>query len=306
VSGSGGSSGLRTDGLRADGPSVVAIGGGHGQAASLRAARTYAGELTAVVSVADDGGSTGRLRAATPRPAPGDLRKCLVAMARTSSPLARAMEHRFVAGELDGHAFGNLLIAALEESEGDLVMALDEVGRLLDTVGRVLPATSVPIELRATVDSGALVRGQVAVGARHDLHAVMIEPAGAPVCPEAVVAIERADQVVLGPGSLYTSVLAATAVSGIRDAVARTEGQLVYVCNLRPQISETWGYDVADHVAALVRHGVEPDVVLFDPEATGDAVGVPGAVPAHLTRPSGLAHDPELLGLALAGLAGIV
>lgn len=287
------------------GPRVVAVGGGHGQAASLRAARSYAGELTAVVSVADNGGSTGRLRAATPRPAPGDLRKCLVALAATPSPLSRAMEHRFDSGELDGHAFGNLFIAAMEESEGDLVCALDQIGVLLGSVGRVLPATSAAIELRATVDSGAMVRGQVAVGARTDLQSVMIEPADAPACAEAVDAIERADQVVLGPGSLYTSVLAATAVAGIRDALARTNGRIVYVCNLRPQLSETWGYTVDDHVAALVRHGVEPDVVLHDPATMVGGEDVPGSWARPLARPTGLAHDPDLLGTALAQLVGV-
>jgi uncharacterized cofD-like protein len=290
-------------GLTAGGPRVVAVGGGHGLALSLRAARTYAGGLTAVVSVADDGGSTGRLRAASPRPAPGDLRKCLVALAGRDSALLRAMEHRFVSGELDGHAFGNLLIVALGESEHDLVIALDEVGSLLGTVGRVLPATRATVELRAVVDSGALVRGQVAVGARVDLESVMIEPADAPVCTEAVLAIEQADQVVLGPGSLYTSVLAATAVSGIRAALERSTGQLVYVCNLHPQSGETAGYDVADHVDALRRHGVQPDVVLFDPATMGGAEGVVGAVPAAVSRPSGRAHDPALLGRALASLS---
>jgi uncharacterized cofD-like protein len=290
-------------GLAPDGPRVVAVGGGHGLAASLRAARTYAGRLTAVVSVADDGGSTGRLRAATPRPAPGDLRKCLVALAGTDSPLARAMEHRFHSGELDGHAFGNLMIAALEESEEDLVVALDEIGDLLHAVGRVLPATTTPIELRAIVDSGATVRGQVAVGARVDVQSVTIEPADAPACTDAVAALAEADQIVLGPGSLYTSVLAATAVTGIREALAARAGQLVYVCNLRPQAGETSGYGVVDHVAALERHGVSPDVVLFDPATMEGVDGVPTAVGARLSATPERAHDPDLLGAALSRLA---
>lgn len=286
----------------AAGPAVVAVGGGHGLAASLLAARRYAGSITAVVSVADNGGSTGRLRAASPRPAPGDLRKCLVALAGQPSPLSRAMEHRFDSGELAGHAFGNLLIAALEESEGDLVGVLDEIGALLGTVGRVLPTTTVPVELRATVDSGATVRGQVAVAARADLQRVMLEPADVPACPDAVAALARADQVVLGPGSLYTSVLAATAVPGIRDALAAASDRLVYVCNLRPQASETSGYGVADHVDALRRHGIEPCVVLYDPATIDGAEAVVGALARPLARQSGLAHDPELLGRALAGM----
>jgi uncharacterized cofD-like protein len=219
---------------RADGPRVVAVGGGHGLAATLRAVRGYAGAVTAVVSVADDGGSTGRLRAAGDRPAPGDLRKCLVALAGGDSPLLRAMEYRFDAGELDGHAFGNLLIAALEDSEGDLVSALDEVGRILGAVGRVLPATTHPVQLRAVVGSGAEVRGQVAVARQPDLELVTVDPPDAPVCAPALEAILAADQVVLGPGSLYTSVLAATAVPGIAEGLAATSARLVYVCNLRP------------------------------------------------------------------------
>lgn len=283
-------------------PRVVAVGGGHGQATTLRALRCYAGDIVAVVSVADDGGSTGRLRAATPRPAPGDLRKCLVALAGSDEPIVAAMEHRFASGELAGHAFGNLLIAALEESEGDLVRALDEAGRLLGCAGRVLPATTVPVELRATVDSGNTVRGQVAVGGRSDLRTVTVDPRDAPACDQAVEAILAADQVVLGPGSLYTSVLAATAVRGIVEAVRCTEAQVVYVCNLHPQESETAGYDVADHVAALARHGLVPDVVLYDPATMGGAEGIRGSVAATLTAPGGRAHAPAMLAEALVGL----
>ena len=288
--------------IRRSSPKVVAVGGGHGQATTLRALRCYAGDIVAVVSVADDGGSTGRLRAATPRPAPGDLRKCLVALAGSDEPIVAAMEHRFASGELAGHAFGNLLIAALEESEGDLVRALDEAGRLLGCAGRVLPATTVPVELRATVDSGSTVRGQVAVGERSDLRTVTVDPRDAPACDQAVEAILAADQVVLGPGSLYTSVLAATAVRGIVEAVRRTEAQVVYVCNLHPQDSETAGYDVADHVAALARHGLVPDVVLHDPATMGGAEGIQGSVAATLTAPGGRAHVPAMLAEALAGL----
>lgn len=283
-------------------PSVVAIGGGHGLATTLRAVRRYAGEITAVVSVADDGGSTGRLRAATPRAAPGDLRKCLVALAGSDAPIVAAMEHRFASGELDGHAFGNLLIAALEESEGDLVAALDEAARLLCCVGRVLPATTTPVELRATVDSGRTVRGQVAVGERADLRTVGIDPADAPGCVPAVEAILAADQVVLGPGSLYTSVLASAVVPDVAGALARSRAQVVYVCNLRPQESETAGYDVGDHVAALRRHRIHPQVVLHDPATIGGAEHVEAVRAVAMAAPSGLAHDPTLLGDALAAL----
>lgn len=284
------------------GPRVVAIGGGHGLAATLRAARTYAGELTAVVSVADEGGSTGRLRAGADRPAPGDLRKCLVALADEGSLLARSMEHRFSTGDIQGHAFGNLLIVAMAETGGDLVEALDSIGALVGAVGRVLPTTSQPVDLRGAVRSGGTVQGQVAVASHRDVLTVEVEPAGVEACPDAVEAIRRADQLVLGPGSLFTSVLAATAVDGIRDAVCAARGQLVYVCNLQPQVPETEGFGVADHVAALLRHGIDPDVVLYDPDTIGGADGVEHAVAARVARPNGRAHDPERLGRALEGL----
>lgn len=283
-------------------PKVVAVGGGHGLAATLRAVRTYTDHVTAVVSVADDGGSTGRLRAAGERPAPGDLRKCLIALAEQDSLLARAMEHRFEAGELAGHAFGNLLIVAMDETGGDLVGALDEIGSLLGVVGRVLPATTQVVELRAVATSGEEVAGQVAVAARSDLCTVGVAPASVAACPEAVAAILEADQIVLGPGSLYTSVLAATAVHGIGDAIRASGAQLVYACNLRPQDPETTGYDVAAHVEALGRHGLHADVVLYDPDTLGAAGPVEAAVAAPLARQSGLAHDPALFGAALAGL----
>ena len=286
--------------LSGSAPSVVAVGGGHGLATTLRSVRRYAGDVTAVVSVADDGGSTGRLRAVAPRPAPGDLRKCLVALAADDAPIVRAMEHRFSGGELDGHAFGNLLLVALEETEEDLVGALDEAARLLGCVGRVLPNTTVPVELQARVGSGVTVRGQVAVGERTDLRTVTVAPEDAPACDAAVRAILTADQVVLGPGSLYTSVLAATAVRGIADAIRRTDALVVYVCNLRPQAAESAGYGVADHVAALGRHDLLPDVVLYDPATIGGADGVDGAVPVAIAKASGLAHDSALLGVALA------
>ncbi len=285
-----------------DRPAVVAIGGGHGLAASLRAVRTYTDRVTAVVSVADDGGSTGRLRKLGAATAPGDLRKCLVALAEPDSLLRRTMEHRFAGGDIEGHALGNLLILAMSDTAGDLVDALDEIGRLLGTVGRVLPATRETIQLTGSSTGGEVVCGQVAVSGRSDLCRVAVEPAGATASPEAVAAILGADQIVLGPGSLYTSVLAATAVEGIADAIRRASAPLVFVCNLRPQPGETAGYGVAEHVEALRRHGLEPDVVLHDPGAIGPAQGVGAAVAATLTGPGGLAHDPELLGSVLASL----
>ncbi|MDP9005493.1 MAG: uridine diphosphate-N-acetylglucosamine-binding protein YvcK [Actinomycetota bacterium] len=277
------------------------MGGGHGLATTLRAVRRYAGAVTAVVSVADDGGSSGRLRQAFGIPAPGDIRRCLVALGDPSSAWAGYFEHRFDAGELEGHPLGNLVIAGLASATGDFIAALDEAGRLVGTRGRVLPASTVPLVLKADAAGGA-VEGQVNVSSTGRISSVSLVPPDAPACEEAVAAIAEADQVVLGPGSLFTSVLAAAIVPGVLDALARTSANRVYVCNLRPQLPETDGFDVADHVRALARHGVHPDVVLCHPGASrSDEVGVP-VVEHPVADDAGTAHDPARLGPALAGL----
>jgi uncharacterized cofD-like protein len=282
------------------GPAVVALGGGHGLSATLRAARRYAGEITAVVSVADDGGSSGRLRSAFGIPAPGDLRRCLVALA-DDSLWAAVFEHRFDAGELEGHAFGNLLIAALADYTGDFEVALHETGRLLGLEGRVFPATREPVVLKAEVE-GASVEGQVAVSNAGRISGISVIPPDART-PEGVLeAIATADQIVVGPGSLFTSVLAVVAVPAIREALTAAPGRKVYVCNLRPQVPETAGFDVADHVAALADHGLAVDVVLCHPGALPmgdvDVVYVEEAVAA----PDLSEHDPALLAVALSRL----
>jgi uncharacterized cofD-like protein len=285
------------------GPRVVALGGGHGLAATLQAARRYAGEVTAVVSVADDGGSSGRLRDALGIPAPGDIRRCLVALAEPSSLWAATFEHRFDAGELEGHAVGNLVIAGLAAAAGDFVTALDEAGRLLGAVGRVLPATTTPVVLKATAASGE-VQGQVAVARTGRIVEVGLVPPD-PTTPQAVLdAVAGADQVVLGPGSLFTSVLAAAAVPAIREALAATAARKVYVCNLRPQVPETEGYDVAAHVEALTAHGVDVDVVLCDSAAVDVGLLRTPCVERRLGRADGSGHDPVELAAALADLVG--
>ncbi|MBW3580128.1 MAG: uridine diphosphate-N-acetylglucosamine-binding protein YvcK [Actinobacteria bacterium] len=283
------------------GPRVVAVGGGHGLATTLRAVRRYAAAVTAVVSVADDGGSSGRLRQAFGIPAPGDIRRCLVALGDPSSAWAGYFEHRFDAGELEGHPLGNLVIAGLASATGDFIAALDEAGRLVGTRGRVLPASTVPLVLKADAAGGA-VEGQVNVSSTGRISSVSLVPPDAPACEEAVAAIAEADQVVLGPGSLFTSVLAAAIVPGVLDALARTSANRVYVCNLRPQLPETDGFDVADHVRALAHHGVHPDVVLCHPGGSrSDEPGVP-VVEHPVADDAGTAHDPARLGPALAGL----
>lgn len=281
---------------------VVALGGGHGTAVTLRAARRYATDVTAIVSVADDGGSTGRLRAQLDIVALGDLRKCLVALAGDGSVLAKAFEHRFSEGDLAGHALGNVVLAGMVEAAGGLVAGIDETAALLESVGRVLPATTEKVALKAVGGAGE-VNGQVAVSRAGHIERVSLVPDGTVPPDEALDAIAKADQIVIGPGSLFTSVLAAAAVDGVARAIAMSRAQRVYVCNLHPQLPETEGYGVVDHVAALRRHDVVVDAVLWDP-ATGMTLGSPDVpvVGRPLAGRNGLVHDPEKLAAALSDL----
>ncbi len=291
------------DTARARGPRVVAIGGGHGLAATLRAVRTYTDRVTAVVAVADDGGSSGRLRELLHIIPPGDLRKCLIALAEPGSLLATAFDYRFGEEELAGHALGNLLLAGLMDAAGDPVTALEEAGRLLGVRGRVLPSSTEPVVLKADAACGE-VTGQVAVNGTDRILRVSLVPSDPPAPEAALDALAEADQIVLGPGSLFTSVLAAVAVPQIREAVNASGAQRIYLCNLRPQDTETSGYDVAGHVAALLAHGLEVDRVVCD--SAGIRVGAPAVpvVDVPLARPSGLAHDPVKLAQILSDLLG--
>ena len=288
---------------------MVALGGGHGLAATLQAARRYAGDVTAIVSVADDGGSSGRLRAAFGIPAPGDVRRCLVALADPASPWTEAFEYRFEAGGLEGHAFGNLVITGLAEVTGDFECAIAEAGRVLGATGRVIPATREPVVLKAEVrtpgsNGEVSVEGQMNVAQAEGVSAVSLIPADAEPPPAALEALAAADQVVIGPGSLYTSVLAVVAVPAIRAALAATPARTVYVCNLHQQAPETTGYDVAAHVDALTAHGVGVDVVLCHRDALPKGALTVPCVERALARTDGLGHDPARLAIALMNLLG--
>lgn len=290
-------------------PAVVALGGGHGLAAALGAVRRFAGPLTAVVSVADDGGSSGGLRRERGLPPPGDLRKCLVALAEDGSPWGPVMEHRFRGGTLDGHALGNLIMAGLTEILGDFADAVDEVARLLRVVGTVVPATTEPVVLKADVD-GRPVEGQVAVAqSRGRIGRVGIVPADARAPGQAVQAIVEADLVVLAPGSLFTSLLPVLCVEDVREALHAGTARVVQVCNLRPQIPETQALTGSAHLLAVLEHGGRVDTFLYDPAGEvivdGDDIRSLGAEPlaAPVGDDAGTVHDPERLSAALAELA---
>lgn len=283
----------------------MAIGGGHGLAATLRAARSYASEITAVVSVADDGGSSGRLRREFGIVPPGDIRKCLVALADDDSVLASAFEQRFdsESADLADHALGNLVLAGLVAATGDLQRAIDEAGRLLGAVGRVVPAACEPVVLKAISPAGE-VEGQTAIAGTGQIRRLLLVPDDPSAAPAAIEAIERAQQIVIGPGSLFTSVIAAIAVPQVAEAIRRSEARKIYVANLRPQPAETEGYDVAAHEAALAAHGVKVDVMLADTSAIQLGSPAVAVSEARLARSNGLAHDPDKLAASLASLVG--
>lgn len=278
-------------------------------AVALRAIREYAGEITAVVSVADDGGSSGRLRRDLDVPAPGDLRRCLVALAAETGPWPAAFEHRFRSGELADHALGNLMIVGLAETLGDLTAALDEAGRLLGAVGRVLPATRGPVSMTARVGTKH-VDGQVAIAAAgqgNRIHDVRLVPDDPPACPDALEAIALADQIVLAPGSLYTSILAVLGVPEIRAAIDKAGARVVQIANLAME-NETTGHDGTDHLQAVRDHDGRVDQFVYDPNhglpVDPEAVRALGAEPvaAPIAGPGGNGHDPQQLAKALSAL----
>jgi uncharacterized cofD-like protein len=290
---------------------VTGIGGGHGLSTTLRAARRYATEVNAVVSVADDGGSSGRLTRELGIPPPGDIRNCLVAL--SDSATTGLWQHRFGNGALSGHTVGNLVIAALTEMKGDFAAAVGDAGLLFGASGRVYPATNELVTLRAEVDGG-VVRGQAAVAeTQARIRAVHLEPSDPPALAGAVEAIVSADQIVLGPGSLFTSLVAALLVPGIRDALAGAKGRRVYVCNARMQSGETQGLDATEHAEALLAHAGRDSIdtiIVQSPRHDDDGVAVDRralerlgleVVEADVATPRG-GHDADRLGSVLSSL----
>ena len=241
---------------RGRGPKIVAIGGGTGQSVLLRGLRLHTDNLTAIITVADDGGSSGILRRELGVLPPGDFRNCLVALSEDESLLTDLFQYRFDEGSgLKGHSFGNLFIVAMTNVTESFDQALVESSRVLAVRGGLLPSTSADLSLSARFSDGSVVRGESSITNRGGhIERLMIEPASAPAHPLAVQAIEEADIVVVGPGSLYTSILPNILVRGISDALKRTDATVIYVCNVATQVGETDSYAVRDHVAALQGH----------------------------------------------------
>lgn len=339
---------LRTDGetpladvlyqkrFLARGPRIVAIGGGTGLSSLLRGLKEHTGNLTAIVTVADDGGSSGALREELGIPPVGDIRNCIAALADAEPLMSELLGYRFPGGHriegglvetepggLGGHPVGNLLLAALTALEGgDFEEGVRRMNRVLAVRGQVVPASATPINLVARTRTGITVSGQSTIMRTTGIERVWIEPSDVRASEDAVIAIAEADIVVLGPGSLYTSVLPVLLIPAIRDAVAAAPGMRIYVCNVAMQPGETEGFDLADHVEALVAH-TQPDLVdlvLANDQFNGDQPGRDEAWPADAVRlrwpPSGDTvphlltdgvanhdaphhHDPERLAAAI-------
>ncbi|HET7476824.1 MAG TPA: uridine diphosphate-N-acetylglucosamine-binding protein YvcK [Dermatophilaceae bacterium] len=309
-------------------PAVVSLGGGHGLAASLAALRLVTDKITAVVTVADDGGSSGRLREEFDVLPPGDLRMALAALCDDTEwghQWRDVLQHRFAGtGPLAGHSLGNLLIVSLWDLLGDAVGGLDLVGRLLGARGRVLPMAAVPLTIAASVVGGdpdrpdevVDVRGQVAVATTPGrVLGVRLTPAQPPACAEAVQAVREADWVVLGPGSWFTSVMPHLLVPALRAALLSTKARRILTLNLLMHTSETAGFSAENHIEVLAAHApkLRIDVVLADPSVVedeallarvADAVGAelvvaPVAAPG---RPGN--HDPLRLAAAYHDIIG--
>ena len=310
-------------------PRVVALGGGHGLAVALAAWRRITAQLTAVVTVADNGGSSGRIRREMPVLPPGDLRMAVAALAGDGSrgrELAALLQHRLGgSGVLAGHSVGNLMLTGLfEMHSGDAVAALDALVELLDGDGRVLPMADVPLELVACIESTdpadpsiRTVRGQVAVAtAAGHVREIRLAPPDPPVHDAVLTAIARADVVSLGPGSWYTSVLPHLLVPKVRAALAAAPARVVAVLNLQPQPGETDGFSPEKHLTVLQAHlrGVALHTVIADEGSVVDRRGLLSAVRecgaelilAPVAEAAGSPrHDPVRLSAVLASVAGM-
>lgn len=270
------------------GPSVVAVGGGTGLSTLLRGMKAFTRNITAVVAVTDEGGSSGRLRTEWGVLPPGDVRNCMVALAEDDSDLRRLLDFRFDRGELAGHSLGNLLLLAASEIHGDFRVAVERMDRLLAIRGRVLPITTEDIVLFGTTRSGLRVRGELEISRHgHELQEIWVEPPDARPVPDALAAAAEADAIVLGPGSLFTSVIPCLLLDPFARALRESSAPKIYVCNLMTQPEETEGMDIVEHLqwtaAAL---GAMPDRIIVNdapiPDDIVEAYARDGAVPLSL------------------------
>lgn len=279
--------------LDPSGPAVVAIGGGHGQASALEAIQTYAGSISALVSVADDGGSSGRLTHLG-IPPPGDLRRCLLALTPEPSLWSELFAHRFTEGDISDHSLGNLILVALTDLFGDFSTALDTAARMLGALGDVIPVADHPVTLSAVIDDTS-VSGQAAItNTEGHISSLAIEPTDTIASRRALEAVAGANQIVIGPGSLYTSVISALMVQMLAPAVMEAEAQRVFVLNLVTQEGETTDMSGKDHIDALAEHvGIEGSGVVIAHEGPIDVPA--GHEPVQVSAEDAARHGWELV-----------
>lgn len=241
-------------------PRLVVLGGGTGLSMLLRGLKKYSESITAIVTVSDDGGSSGWLRRELGMMPPGDIRRCLVALANTESLMEQVIQHRFLQGQgLQGHTLGNLLLTAMTEITGDFMTAVTEVSKILAVRGRVLPAALQTVTLGAHMSDGAVIEGETAIRAYGgQIKSIYIIPAKVEPPPPAIAALHEAALIVLGPGSLYTSVLPNLMVPPLREALVATRCPRVYVCNIMTEHGETDGFAAQDHIQAIYNHVGKP------------------------------------------------
>ena len=303
------------------GRKVVALGGGHGLAATLTALRSFTSDITAIVTVADNGGSSGRLRQEFPILPPGDLRMALAALCSDDEwgrSWAEIMQYRFTSdGELNGHAIGNLLLAALWDRDEDTVAGLDRVGALLKVIGRVLPMAAEPLDIEATFENSIgtkIVRGQAEVATtKGRLKSLRIIPENPPAYPEALAAISEADWITMGPGSWFSSVLPHLLVPAQRDAIVKSKAKKILLLNLDTadkSAGEYAGYSPLEHLRILTTYAPEIhfDCVILDSSAEGQeelarhlsTIGSELVVADLRSAGSPLHHDVKKLGQLFA------
>lgn len=237
-------------------PKIVVIGGGTGLSIILRGLKKHALNLTAIVTVADDGGSSGILRDELDMLPPGDIRNVIISLANTEPLLESLMQHRFEKGEgLAGHSLGNLLIAAMQEITGDFVLAIKELSRVLAVKGQVLPATLQKVVLVAEMEDGTFIKGESKIPhSGKKIKRIHIEPKDVKPLEDAKSAIKEADIIMIGPGSLYTSIIPNLLVNDLKQSILSAKGKKIYISNLMTQPGETDGYDILDHIQAIEKH----------------------------------------------------
>ena len=296
---------------RANGPRIAAIGGGHGLSIMLRGLKQYTENISAIVTVADDGGGSGMLRQDLGMLPPGDIRNCMEALANTEPLMSELMHYRFPEGVLAGQSFGNLFLAALNGISGSFDEAVSRMSEVLAITGRVLPVTTADVQLVAEFENGASVTGESKIfycKKREDcrIRRVRLSPENPKALPAALAAIREADMIILGPGSLYTSIIPNLLVDGIVDAIRRSRALKVYVCNVMTQDGETEGYTVSDHIRALFKHSCPG---LFDlcltnsspiPPAVVQRYALEGAEPIFCDREAVEALGVEIISRPVA------